>query len=408
MINKESGDRYPFALRRGTFLNERYLIEGVLGVGGFGITYKALDLHNNRICAIKELFIRDVVTRTSNGTNVIALAGYEPVFEHGITRFMDEAIILNQLNGMPNVVTITDYFQGNQTAYFVMEYIKGVSLYDMVAKSGGRLPFEEAKQIVGKVANTLERIYQEYSLFHRDISPDNIMIDENGEPQIIDFGTAKIYIRDVGQVHSIVLKPGFAPIEQYTGKDQGPWTDVYALAGVFYYIASGKRIPTSPDRLLGSEYTPLYELVSICPKEISDRLDECLKLNPKERVQSMKDFVTVMCISEKIEGAKARISVKYNEGDGEIWYIPEETDVMVGRMGDMSNIGVSDSAQISSQHCIVRYLPRCQQFQITDISTNGTYYNGTRMQKNKVYHLNPGSLVVLGDRVCAIELGVKP
>lgn len=122
----------------------------------------------------------------------------------------------------------------------------------------------------------------------------------------------------------------------------------------------------------------------------------------------MKDYIAVRTISREIENLKINIAVRYNNGDGEVWRMPADTDVIIGRDGEMSNIGIRNNKQISSQHCIVRYIQHNQLFQVTDVSDSGTYCNGGRLQKDKPYRLKPGSLLVLGDRACAVELEVKP
>ena len=190
---EEKKGKYVFALSPRTVLKQRYVIDEVIGVGGFGITYKAFDAVGGGEYAIKELFINNVCVRDKDGRTVSPYEGKEGIFEHGIQRFTDEARILSGLEDIPNVVRIRDLFQENDTAYFVMEYIKGTTLNTMMAMyDSGHLPFDDAVRIIEKIGRTLDVIYREYAVFHRDLSPENIMVDETGEPQLIDFGTAKI------------------------------------------------------------------------------------------------------------------------------------------------------------------------------------------------------------------------
>ena len=405
---EEKKGKYVFALSPRTVLKQRYVIDEVIGVGGFGITYKALDSVVVGEYAIKELLINNDSVREKDGRTVSPYEGKEGIFEHGIQRFIDEARILSGLEDIPNVVRIRDLFQENDTAYFVMEYIKGTTLNTMMAMyDSGHLPFDDAVRIIEKIGRTLDVIYREYAVFHRDLSPENIMVDETGEPQLIDFGTAKIYMRNQCQVHSIVLKPGFAPPEQYTGTNQGPWTDIYSLAGVLYFIASGIRIPPSPDRLAGEEYIPLSMIVPECSKRISDIIDNALMLNPNERIQKMGDFIAVLETGAISRHREPVISVKYENGEGDIWRIPEDMNITVGRTGGKNNISVSRDSRISGQHCIIRYKSDTGDFEVTDVSTNGVYLKGSRFIKNKCYRIKPGSLLILGERICGIELGVR-
>ncbi len=408
MTETNNANRYAFALAQRTVLKQRYVIEDVIGVGGFGITYKAFDAESGGEYAIKELYINNVCCREKDGKTVIPYDGKEHIFEHGVQRFLEEADMLIGLKDIPNVARVRDMFRENNTAYFAMDFIKGMTLESMIHANGkGYLPFEEAKDIVYKVGHTLKTIYDQYAIFHRDISPENIIIDENGEPQLIDFGTAKIYIRNQCQVHSIVLKPGFAPPEQYTGTNQGPWTDIYSLAGVFYYITSGQKIPPSPDRLAGEEYVPLIKLVPQCGQQISDSIDRALILEPDERTQSMEDFIAVL----ENESVKMQrypvVSVKYQSGEGDVWRLPPDTDIVAGRKGGQNNIPVSPDTRISNRHCVIKYDSSAGEYEVSDISTNGIYLKGKRLEKNTKYRLRPGSVIILADRVCAIELGVR-
>ena len=365
------------ALKVETILNQRYVIRGVIGIGGFGITYQAYDIYNKQIYALKELFINDTVIRGEDGKTVIPYENKRKIFEHGVERLLEESSILHELHGVVNVVSITDYFQENNTAYFVMEYI----------------------------------INQQYHIFHRDLSPENILIRENGEPVIIDFGNAKNYMRNEGKSMSIVLKPGFAPPEQYTGKDQGPWTDVYALAGILYYIISGTKVPPSTERVMGMTYESLIEKVPECPVSISNAIDRALVLNPKARTQDTGGFVESFArVKQEESNRKAEgfptVVVMENGRTKDTWRLPVETDLVVGREGGANNIAVSPSNQISKQHVVVSYSKTDALFHIMDISTNGVYLNGVRLKKGQKYTVESGQSLVLGNKICTLKLGV--
>ena len=132
-------------------------------------------------------------------------------------------------------------------------------------------------------ALALERIHTESKIFHRDISPENIMLTENGGVKLLDFGSAKFMARQANQHFTVVLKAGYAPPEQYSSKSiQGAFTDVYSLASTFYYMVTGKKIPAAPARVEGESYTPLSRMIEI-PQGISDAIDRALYLNRKER-----------------------------------------------------------------------------------------------------------------------------
>ncbi|MEE0745386.1 MAG: protein kinase [Anaerovoracaceae bacterium] len=397
------------SLAKGMRLHNRYEIGDVLGIGGFGITYRGYDIYNEEICAVKELFIGDAVERGKDGTTVVPYSGKERLFQHGIHRFMEEAAILNQLKEINNVVRITDYFKENNTAYFVMEYIDGLTLKKLMKKRGGTIPFDEAQEIIVKVGTTLELIHSNYGIFHRDLSPENVLIRLDGEPKIIDFGNAKSYIRDAEKNMSIVLKPSFAPPEQYTGRGQGPWTDVYSLAGVFYFITSGERIPPSTERLAGAEYIPLCKLVPQCSLKISDAVDQGLVLDPQKRTQSVGQFVEGIggTADSRKEQYEPYVALWSNGILREKWRLPSDVDIVAGRDQRRSNIVISGESQISKQHCVISYDKESNKFRVMDVSTNGAYVRGTRLVKERTYVIEPGTKIMLGKNICFLEMGVR-
>lgn len=420
MQNDRRTNTSPLTLPLGVMLNNRYEILSVIGIGGFGITYKGYDLFNESLCAIKELFVNNFVYRDSDGRTVRALSGKERVFDHSIARFMDESGTLKQLNGTPHVVKITDYFKENGTAYFTMDYIDGPTLKGRMNDIGGSFDFDEAVYITTTIGKYLNFIHERHHIFHRDISPENIMLNSDGKPMLIDFGNAKNYMRSSEEGWSIILKPGFAPPEQYTGKDQGPWTDVYSLAGVFYYMVSGTKVPPSTERLIGKGYTPLANFVSECSNKISNAVDRALTLNPNERTQTIREFLeafeeikTSESYSQRGHQVSGIPSVKlpyivifeYGHKSGK-WRIPSDSQIIIGRDGSYSNLIVGEyDTTISKQHCIISFDNSTETFSVTDISTNGVYWRGERLEFQK--KLNAGEKITFGNGKYIIEMGVE-
>lgn len=417
----------PMTLPKGSMLNERYEICSVLGIGGFGITYKAYDIYNQNTCAVKELYVNSFVYRDADCKHVTAHEGKEQAFEHSIARFMDEAGTLKSLNGTPHVVKITDYFKENGTAYFTMEYIDGMTIKKAMSKAGGHFEFDEAVRIVLTAGKYLDKIHRKHYIFHRDISPENIMLDANKEPMIIDFGNAKNYVRSSEEGLSVILKPGFAPPEQYTGKDQGPWTDVYSLAGVFYFMTSGKKVPPSTERLAGETYIELYKLVPECSRKISEAVDKALALKPAERTQNVSELL--QSLEEYLSNLPDSTGSKDDDpatdiSDGNVkmpyiviseygydlgkWRLPNDNQIIVGRDGRYSNIVVGEyDSTISKQHCIISFDCLSVKFCVIDISTNGTFIKGRRMEKHRKYQLTAGEKITFGKDKYAIEMGVE-
>ena len=234
-------------LKPGTLLGGRFLLGAAIGAGGFGITYIARDTRLGNVVAVKEYYPNGVVNRSNTSTtNVSVGAQQREIFQKGKQKFLDEARLLATLNDEPGVVDVRDYFEENNTAYIVMEYLRGETLKEHI-KDGKRIDYREAYRLLLPVMRSLRAVHA-MGLVHRDISPDNIMLAQNGV-KLLDFGAAREVI-DEDKSLSIILKRGYAPIEQYTKKNQGPWTDVYALCATMYRCITGS-LPT--DALLRRE-----------------------------------------------------------------------------------------------------------------------------------------------------------
>ena len=232
----------------GTVLKGRYVVGKALGQGGFGITYIAWDDVFNRVVAVKEYLPLSIATRNTDSLSVTcASENLKEDYEYGLRKFLDEARILAMFTEMPNIVNVHDFFRANGTAYMVMEYIEGITFKEYLERSGGRIPWKQAEGVLSFVADALKEVHSR-GLLHRDISPDNIYITESKQIKLLDFGAARIALGAQNKSFSIVLKHGYAPIEQYKSKgNQGPWTDIYALAATYYKSVTGRLPPESLD-----------------------------------------------------------------------------------------------------------------------------------------------------------------
>lgn len=233
------------ALPCGTILMGNFVIGKMLGMGGFGITYLAYDVNLNEIIAIKEYFPVELAYRAPDGTSVtVRDKKASQMFKHGAEKFYKEASFVASFSSNENIVHVYQFFYENNTAYFTMEYLSGVTLKDYVNMCG-TITAGQAVNIADKVANALGDAHKE-NVLHRDVSPDNIMLCKDGSIKLIDFGAARQVYPEGSQLLSIILKPGFAPLEQYMKRgNQGPWTDIYSLGASLFY-AMTKNIPEDP------------------------------------------------------------------------------------------------------------------------------------------------------------------
>ena len=286
-------EKFPLALPVGSVLAGQYVIEAVLGQGGFGITYRALDHKTNKKVAIKEFFPDSMATRTQ--TTVVPFTGERgESYEYGKECFLEEAKTLAEFIGNENIVRIHSYFEENGTAYFVMDYVEGVSFDDYIKRNGGRLTFEDTTKILIPVMDALYVVHSK-GIIHRDVTPDNIFITSDGVVKLLDFGAARYSLGDKSCSLDVVLKHGFAPKEQYTRRGkQGPYTDVYALGATYYFALTGKRPPDSIERMDEDDLIAPSTLGVSLPPAAESAILTALSVQPSERFQNMKAFKNSM------------------------------------------------------------------------------------------------------------------
>jgi serine/threonine protein kinase len=286
-------EKFPLALPKDTVLAGQYVITRVLGQGGFGITYEAIDHKTGEKVAVKEFFPDTMATRTQ--TTVTAFSGERgESFAYGKECFLQEAQTLAQFIGNENIVRVHSYFEENGTAYFVMDFVEGTSFDVYLKEHGGRISYEEAEKILLPVMDALAAVHSK-GIVHRDVTPDNIYITKNGTVKLLDFGAARYSLGDKSRSLDVVLKHGFAPKEQYTrhGK-QGPFTDVYSLGATFYFAITGRRPPDSIDRLEEDDLVPPSSLGVAIPPEKEDVLLKAMSVQPADRYPNMIEFMAAL------------------------------------------------------------------------------------------------------------------
>ena len=286
----ENEKKFPVALRAGTVLNGRYIVGRVLGQGGFGITYLAWDTKLEARVAVKEFMPNEIATRV--GTTVsVAVESRTQDFTYGAERFQEEARTLAKFMGQPNIAGVTDYFDENDTSYFVMDYIEGISFKTYIANHGGKVSVEEALNVMIPVLRALTAVHAE-GFIHRDVTPDNIYITKDGQVKLLDFGSARYSIGDKSKSLDVVLKVGYAPKEQYIRRSrQGPYTDVYSCAACLYAAITGFLPPESLERLDEDTLVPISQCGIDIPEYLDKAILKGLAVQPEDRFQSAAEFL---------------------------------------------------------------------------------------------------------------------
>src|SRR5277367_4836532 len=275
-------------LPRHYVLLTRYYMGRVLGQGGFGVTYLARDLRLDRPVAIKEYMPMEQCTRQIDRITVRSHGGDRQLqYVAGLKRFLEEAKSLAQFESHPCIVSISDYAEANGTAYLVMGYLEGMTLKQYLANQGGRIPYATAIQIMMPVMDALREVHK-HGLLHRDVSPDNIFLTRQGHIKLLDFGAARYAIGEQSQSLSMILKPGFAPEEQYrTRGKQGSWTDVYAVGATLYRCITGQVPPSAPDRMAVDELVPPSRIARDVPPLIESALLKAMAVSAANRFQTV-------------------------------------------------------------------------------------------------------------------------
>lgn len=279
-----------FCLKPGTVLHGKYVIGRVLGIGGFGITYIGWDQNLRRKIAVKEYFPSEFCTREKAQKKISVYPGETKRFYYKeLENFMEEAKRLAKCIQIRQIVKIFDCFLENETGYLVMEYLTGKSVKDMV-KEQGKLSVDTAFFVADEILDALSQVHGE-GLIHRDIAPDNILLTGEGKVKLLDFGSARFSVQTHSCSISVVLKPGYAPEEQYRSQgEQGPWTDVYSMAATLYRMLTGKRPQPAVERLMEDKLMKPSELGVKLDKEKEKALMHALGIRREERYQTAKEF----------------------------------------------------------------------------------------------------------------------
>ncbi len=265
-----------------------YRIEQPLGQGGFGITYQGLDTRLNRAVAVKEFFPEGC---WREGSTVVSAGRWNSdTYSNAKQKFLLEGQTLGQFNH-PGIVQVFYYFEENNTAYMVMEYLRGRTLAELLKQRQGQLPEVQALKHIAQVGEALEILHQAQFL-HRDIKPDNIMLAEDGRVVLIDFGAARDFTTNSTNRYTTMLTPGYAPLEQYgRALKYGAFTDIYALGSTLYHLLTGEAPVSAIERAAGVELKTVKELAPHVSTHVSEAIAKAMNMDVTERIQSVREFL---------------------------------------------------------------------------------------------------------------------
>lgn len=302
----------------GTILHGRYIVGKVIGYGGFGVTYIGYDGVFEHKIAIKEYLPGEFATRSLGMTQVTVYTGDRAEqFQGGIEKFVNEAQRLAKFKSTPGVVSVYDSFKENNTAYIIMEYLDGESLKNRLQREG-QISVDESLNIILPILSALKEIHKE-GILHRDISPDNIFLCSDGQIKLLDFGAARYATSSHSKSLSVIVKPGYAPQEQYRSKgDQGPWTDVYACAATLYKMITGVTPEDSMERGNKDTLVPPSKLGIKIPKNKENAIMNAMNLQIEDRTQTAEAFEDDLITEDDVKRNRIRMK-KMDIGRWPLW-----------------------------------------------------------------------------------------
>lgn len=322
-------------LPAGTLLSDKYEIIRTLGEGGFGITYMGRNTVLDIPVAIKEYYPHGYASRSAAYDLSITITDStkNSYFSKWKGKFLNEARALAKFSNIPNIVKVHDFFEQNGTAYIVMEYLNGITLSDYISKNGV-FDAGELCRIMIPMLKSLNKIHQK-KLIHRDISPDNIMMMPDGSLKLYDFGAARDYSETTQRSLSVILKPGFAPEEQYRSHGiQGPWTDVYAVCATIYFCITSVRPDASIDRVFSDELKPPSELGICISPQIEEAILMGMSVKYEDRFRTAEALATAfergLSVSEQTAPSKSAVKLfhRHSKADKNTNSLEEHTEII--------------------------------------------------------------------------------
>lgn len=285
-------DRY---LKPGTVLQNKFIVGYPIGSGGFGNTYIGWNRLLLRKVAVKEFFPEQYIQRTGDNVTVsLVTENLKPRFKRGLQQFLEEARNVASLQDIKGVVEISNFFEENGTGYIIMEYLDGMDVKTILQNSGGKKDYDWCRRVILTLLHTLRQIHKR-EVLHRDIAPDNLFVTDEGVIKLIDFGAARHSDVLADMKSEVVLKAGYAPIEQYSrGAPQGPYTDLYAVAALFYRMMTGQKPIPAKERLEHDTLITPSEMGVTLPEQAEMAIMVCLNIQPQYRLQSADEFMEAL------------------------------------------------------------------------------------------------------------------
>ncbi len=296
------------ALPIGSVLGE-FEITDIIGWGGFGIVYLAYDHSLQRQIALKEYMPSSLAVRGSNASVSVKSEQHKETFQAGLRSFINEARLLAHFDHA-SLVKVYRFWESNGTAYMVMPFYQGLTLKETLQVMPS--PPDEAwiKNLLNPLLDALDVLHKD-QCFHRDIAPDNILILPGGRPLLLDFGAARRVISDMTQSLTVILKPGYAPIEQYGDVEtmtQGPWTDIYALAAVTYLAITGQAPSASVSRIISDTLAPLNEVAAgRYSADFLRGIDQALAVRPEDRPQNVGELRSLLNLNKQQQPLETQV-----------------------------------------------------------------------------------------------------
>lgn len=372
-----------------SLFQRRYIITKVLGMGGFGITYQARDTEAEALVAIKELYPAGYVRRKNRTARLEPISEKEEDFVYLKKRFQEEADLLHTFQNRPEILNIYNLFEENGTVYYAMEFLEGETL-EKFLKREKYCSWTCLRKIAWPLLGSVE-ILHENNLIHRDISPDNIFLLNDGKVKLIDFGTARNYVE--ADHFTTILKEHFAPPEQEISVSrQGPQTDIYELCATFYYALSGKLPEKSSmraARMMETEKDPLIPLQKLAPDVpvyVVNALEKGMQIKMENRFRTVFEMKQAL-FPEQFQHLQKKtrwVVCIYGIFRGAMWLLEENQCIDLGREPGCT-IRYGQAPGISRKHCSFFLRENGVVYIRDNRSTYGTYINERMIMPGKWY-----------------------